>query len=127
VSATFEGALEFFESRRHARRWLHEPTAFNLLNWFVGIPGALWTTFRLDQWLLSSPGGVPGGLRAAMDIYLFLFGMLVFRAMFYGLRWMFPLIELEGARSKAARRLVGGVTATLLLTLLYDVLKALII
>lgn len=127
VSATFQEVLDFFARRRRARRWLHGEVAFNLLNWFVGIPGALWTTFRLDQWLLSSVTGLPTGLRAAADIYLFLFGMLVFRVMFYSMRWMFPLVELEGARSKGARSTVGVVTGTLLLALLYDVLKALVL
>ena len=127
VSATFQEVLDFFERRGRNRRWLHGAGAFNLLNWFVGIPGALWTTFRLDQWLLSGLTGLPSGLRAAADIYVFLFGMLVFRVMFYGMRWMLPLVELEGARSRGARSVVGAVTGSLLLALLYDVLKALVL
>jgi len=87
----------------------------------------LWTTFRLDQRLLETVTTLPGGIRAAIDIYLFLLGFVVFRAMFYGLRWMFPLVELEGARSRAARRAVGGVISALLVALLYDVLKVLVL
>ncbi len=126
VSATFQQAITFFNDRRRARRWLHGEVAFNLLNWLIGIPGALWVTYRLDQGLVSSIATLPTGLRAAADVYLFLLCMLVFRAIFYFMRWMFPIVELEGARSRATRGIVGTITGTLLLGLVYDVLKALL-
>ena len=125
VSATYQTVVDFFNGRRRARSWLHGEVAFNLLNWFVGIPGALWTTVRIDQHFLNPLTKLPSGLRTAADIYLFLLGMFVFRAMFYGLRWMFPVVELEGARSRSARNTVGAIIGGLLLALAYDVLKAL--
>jgi hypothetical protein len=125
VSATFDATMEFFKRRYRARRWLHGVGAFNILNWTVGIPASLWITFRLDQTFLSGVAAIAGGLRAAADVYVFLFAMLVFRAMFYGVRWMFPLVELEGGRSKTARRGIGGVISALLIALLYDILKVL--
>jgi hypothetical protein len=126
VSATFQAVLDFFQRRRRRRRWLHGPVSFNLLNWLLIIPGSLWTTFRVDQRLLQPLVDLPTGLRAAADIYLFLFFMLLSRVLIYTVRWMFPAVELEGARSKGARRFLGAIIASLLLTLLYDVLKAII-
>jgi hypothetical protein len=122
VSATFHAAANFFDNRKRRRRWLHLPATFNILNWIAGIPAALWTAFRLDGWLIASLD-LPSGLRAAADIYVVLLGMLAYRVLFYTVRWMFPLIELHGARSLAFRRVLGAVVASLVLALLYDVLK----
>lgn len=126
VSATFMTALSFFEQRKRFRRWLHGEVAFNILNWTLGIPSALWATFRIDQLLLGPNGALSGGLRAAVSIYILLLGLLGFRALFYSLRWLFPLIEFEGARSTAVRGAVGAVAASLFVGLLYDVLKFLL-
>jgi len=127
VSATFQEALAFFRRHHRSRRWLHSELAFNLMNWCVGIPAALWATFRVDHWVLSSVAALPGGLRAAADVYLFLLGMLAFRVCFYETRWMFPLVEIEGAKSKALRGVVGTIVTSVLLALLYDVLKTLVL
>ena len=64
-------------------------------------------------------------LRGALNIYLFLLAFLVFRGIFWGFRWIFPVVELESARSTKVRGVIGVVLSSLLLGLLYDVLRAL--
>ncbi len=125
VTATYQTVLTFFESRKKRRGWLHDHAGFNLLNWFIGIPASLWAVYRLDSQLIRLVPDIHGALRGAVDVYLFLATMLVFRITIYGLRWMFPLVELEGSRTKTARRAVGFVIASLFVALLYDVLKKL--
>lgn len=52
--------------------------------------------------------------------------LLVFRGIMAGFRWTFPVVELQGARSKKVRTALVTVLSSLLLALLYDILKALL-
>ncbi len=124
VTAVYESAFQFFRTRRRNRGWLHSEVTFNVLQWLVAIPLALWFAYRLDAKLASALPGIHTALRGAFDVYVLLLGLLFFRAVMYGFRWIFPVIELEGATSKTARRLLGAGLSSLLLALLYDILKA---
>ena len=64
-----------------------------------------------------------GALRGAVYVYIVILSLLVFRIIISGFRWIFPLVELGGARSKKVRGALATVFVTLLLALLYDVLK----
>lgn len=66
-----------------------------------------------------------GTLRGAIYVYIVLLGLLIFRLIIAGFRWIFPLVELEGTRSKKARGVLGTILSALLLALLYDILKTL--
>ena len=123
VAGTYQTVLTFFESRKKRRGWLHGHVGFNLLNWFIGIPASLWVVYRVDSQLFRLVPDIHGALRGAIDVYLFLVAMLVFRVAIYGLRWMFPRVELERSRPKTARGFVAFVIGGLFVALLYDVLK----
>lgn len=126
VTAVHEATLSFFARRKTRRRWLHSATTFNLLNYLLAFPGALWIVYRVDTRFSDALSGIHSSLRGALYIYIFLLALLIFRVMIGGFRWIFPVIELEGARSMKARVLAGTVLSSIVLALLYDVLKAIV-
>lgn len=123
TTAVYESALEFFRRRSKRRRWLHSHVSFNALNWLVGFPAALWIVYRIDSSALFAD--LHTALKGAIYVYVFLVGLAVFRAILWGFRWIFPLLELEGARSMRTRIAVGGALSSLLIALVYDVLRTL--
>ncbi|MBW3569561.1 MAG: hypothetical protein KY467_00520 [Gemmatimonadetes bacterium] len=122
VLGVYESILGFFTHRQKKRTWLHSSEAFNLLNWFVGFPVALWTIFRVDSAADFLQGAHPA-LKGAFYVYLFLVVLLLFRAVIWAARWLFPMVELEEARSTRARAVFWVVVGGLITGLLYDVLK----
>jgi hypothetical protein len=126
VSGVYEYVISFFRARKKRRTWLHTETAFLLLNWLIGFPAALWIVYRIDSQFVSAFGKMHGALRGAIYVYIVLLALLEFRVSVAAFRWIFPLVELEGARSKRVRGVVGTVLGGLLLALLYDVLKTLL-
>lgn len=102
VLGVYESVLGFFAHRQKKRNWLHTSEAFNILNWFVGFPAALWVIFRVDSWA-GFLQGVHPALKGALYVYVFLVVLLLFRATIWARRWLFPMVELEGARSARAR------------------------
>ena len=114
VAGVSDRVLSFLGARRRSRRWLHGATAFTLLNWF----------YRLDSVTQRLTSDLPSALRVGVYVYIFLLVLLAFRALIYILRWLFPIIELEGSRSKAARATGGVIALGLVTALIYDVLKA---
>ncbi len=125
VTGVHASVIDFFKSKGRRRAWLHSEKTFSALSWFIGIPGALWIVYRIDARYEDLFERMHSALRGAIDIYLFLLAFLVFRAFIYIFRWLFPLIELEGARSTGARKVLTFVLSTLLLAFAYDVLKTL--
>lgn len=123
ATAVYESTLSFFRKRGRRRQWLHSQQAFNAANWLVGFPAALWLIYRLDSGATGLAGMHPA-LLGALYVYVFLLVLLVFRSLIWAIRWMFPVIEFEGARSNVARAAVGTVVGSLVLALLYDVLRA---
>lgn len=125
VTGVYESTLAFLRKRKRRRAWLHTQESFNALNYLVGFPAAFWVVFRLDS-LIPRLATLHGALRGAIYVYVFLLALLVFRGIIWGFRWLFPVVELEGARSKAVRGLVGAALSSLLLALIHDVLKTLL-
>lgn len=103
VTGVYESALGFFRGRAKRRGWLHSALAFNLLNWLVGMPAALWIVFRFDQIAAPFFNSIDAVLRGAIYIYIVLVVLLLFRLIIGGFRWMLPIVELEGARSATVR------------------------
>jgi len=124
VAGVNEMVLSFLNARRRSRRWLHGPITFTLVNWLIGFPAAFWLIYRVDSITQRFVAGLPTALRGGIYIYLFLTLLLVFRVLIYVLRWLFPIIELEGSRSKAVRTTVSVVLLGLFTKLIYDVVKA---
>ena len=126
VAGVNEMVLSFLKARKRSRRWLHGPLTFTLANWLIGLPAAFWLIYRMDSLTQRFVAGLPIALRGGIYIYVFLTLLLIFRVLIYILRWLFPIIELEGSRSKAVRATVSTVEVGLLTGLIYDVLKAVI-
>jgi hypothetical protein len=124
VTAVHESTLAFLRRRGRRRSWLHKHQWFNVLSWLVGLPSAFWIVYRIDS-SLPVLGQMHTALRGALNVYLFLVAFLLFRGVLWGFRWLFPVVELEGARSTRVRGFVGVGLGSLLLALLYDVLKTL--
>jgi len=123
ATGVYESVLGFFRMRGKRRRWFHTPAAFNLLNWLIGFPGALWIVYRIDGQFPGIFAQMHGALRGAIYVYIVLVVLLIFRLIIAGFRWTFPIVELEGSRSKSVRRILNLVLGSLLLALAYDVLK----
>lgn len=124
VTGVYETVLSFFRERKRKRGWLHSQNTFNILNWGLGFPGALWLTYRLDSFFQTTLQDLHVVLRGALYVYLVLLGLLAFRAVIAGFRWILPVVELEGSRSKKVRGVLGFVLSSFLLMLLYDVIKS---
>lgn len=126
ATGVYESVLGFFRARARRRGWLHSPVTFNLLNWLVGMPAALWMVYRLDALGAQLFSSMDTVLRGAIYVYTVLFVLLIFRLIIGGFRWTFPLVEIQGARSSTVRRLLNLVLSSILLALAYDVLRTLI-
>ncbi|MFQ5998434.1 MAG: hypothetical protein ACE5KO_03930 [Candidatus Bathyarchaeia archaeon] len=126
VSGVYETVVSFFRERKRNRAWLHSQVTFNILNWLFAFPAALWITYRIDNIFQSQLQNVHVTLRGALYVYIVLVSLLAFRVIVAGFRWIFPVLELQGARSKKVRDLLGTILGSLLLALLYDILKAII-
>jgi hypothetical protein len=124
VTAVHENTLAFLRHRSRRRAWLHSSATFNIANYLIGFPLAFWVVFRLDQMFSTPLSRVPGVLKGAIYVYLVLMALLVFRVCFALLRWIFPVVELEGAPTKSARAAVSAFVFALLSSLAYDILKA---
>jgi hypothetical protein len=125
VTGVHESILAFCRARGVGRGWLHDHGIYNLYNWLIALPASLWLVFRIEQVFGPRFASAHVGLRGAVYIYLFLVAYLVARGVAYGFRWVLPMVEFQGSRSKRARVIVSGILSALLLALLYDVLSPL--
>ena len=57
-------------------------------------------------------------------MYVVLVTLLLFRIMAHAFRWTFPLVEIEGSRSKRVRAGVNFVLVAILAPLIYDIARA---
>lgn len=118
--------LDFFKARKKSRRWLHSALMFNSINWIIGFPAALWLVYRLDSQYADIFSKMHGALRGAIYVYLVLVVLLISRTMVGVFRWLYPIIEIEGARSIGARRFFSALASSPIFMLVYDVIKAFI-
>jgi multisubunit Na+/H+ antiporter MnhE subunit len=114
--------MDFFRTRRRRRAWLHTQRSFSVAHWVVGFPAALWIVYRLSYYAPALTRLHPA-LLGAIYAYVFLLSLLVFRGIVWLVRWLFPVVEFAGSRSKVVRSVLSLVLSSLLLALLYDVLK----
>lgn len=126
VAGVHETVVSFFNERKRNRAWLHSQVTFNILNWLFAFPAALWITYRIDNIFHAQLQSVHVTLRGALYVYLVLISLLLFRVIVAGFRWIFPVVELQGARSKKVRTALGVILSSLLLAVFYDILKAIV-
>jgi hypothetical protein len=125
VTGVYELIIGFFRARRRRRAWLHTQRSFNAAHWVIGFPAALWTVYRLSYYA-PALGRMHPALLGAIYAYVFLVSLLIFRGIIWLFRWLFPVVELAGSRPKVVRGVLSVVLTSLLLALLYDVLKGII-
>jgi hypothetical protein len=123
VTGVYQRIINFFRARRRRRGWLHSQRSFSVAHWIVGFPAALWIVYRLSYYVPALSRLHPA-LLGAIYAYVFLLSLLIFQGFVWLVRWLFPVVELAGSRSKVVRSVFSLVLSSLFLALLYDVLKA---
>ena len=98
-------------------------TQVTLLSWLVGFPSALWVGFRVDTFLSHIDPSLHPALRGAIDIYIVLLALLVFRLVILGFRWLFPVIEIEGSRSIRTRASLSALLGSPLVAVVWDMAR----
>lgn len=116
----------FFRYRKRFRGWLHSHVTFNLLNWLIGFPVALWLGYRTDGLVIRKLDALPGALRGAMDIYLVLLFLLGFRLLVWAFRRLYPLVEMQGSSTSRVRTILIAASVPVLLGVLSDIIVTLI-
>lgn len=116
----------FFRNRSKPRGILHTPLTFNVVNWLLGFPIALWIVFRVDTAFAEQFAKWPVALRGALYVYIVLIVLAAFRGMMHALRWTYPRVELRGSRANSKRTLVVGSIGVILLSIAYDIGKAVV-
>jgi len=124
VTGVYQWIIDFFRARRRRRGWLHTQRCFNVAHWLIGFPAALWVVYRLSYYAPALSRLHPA-LLGAIYAYAFLISLLAFRGIIWLFRWLFPVVELDGSRPKGMRGVLSIGLTSLLLALLYDVLKGL--
>lgn len=119
-----EHVLAFFRHRKKPRGLLHTPLTFNVMNWLLGFPTAFWIVFRIGTAYGEQLAGWHVALRGCFYVYIVLVVMALFRGMMHALRLTFPLIELKGSRANSTRGLIVGAIGVLVLSIIYDIAKA---
>lgn len=127
VTGVHETVKKFLENRGSRRKWLHENSTFNLYQAFVMLPGALWIVVRIAEEWGDRIRQWHSVIEGAVYVYVFLLALWALRAIAQVFRWTYPLIELEGSRSRKVQSIIALVLSTLLLSLVYDLLRGLVL
>jgi hypothetical protein len=126
VAGISDKVMNFLDARKRSRLWLHAVTTFALYQWIIAIPATFWVLHRLDTIVQPLVNGLPTVIRSGLYIYIFLLVLLLFRVLIYVLRWVFPIVELQGSRRTAIRATISAIEIGVLSALIYDVLKAIL-
>lgn len=129
VTGVHQSILQFFESPgrgRPYRGWLHRQRTFNVVNWLIGTPAALWIAYRVGTYFPKLREIHPA-LLGGVYVYIFFVVLLLSRGAVWVMRWLFPVIELAQSRSKGIRLFLSTVLVGLLIALIYDVIKGLVL
>jgi hypothetical protein len=89
---------EFVAQRRTVLSWIHRKGAYDALLLVVGLPAALWGSYRFGGFI-PAVGQVAPAIEAMLYVYLFLLLISAFRALFSYSRWAFPRIEFDDESS----------------------------
>ena len=121
VTAVHGTVLEVFRQNRTRRAWIHSSITFNALQWLVLFPAALWIMYRIASYFEAAFSQMHVALRGTIYIYAFLLSLLAFRQILAGVRWVFPLVELEGTKKAGARNSILGLIGSLIIGLIVDI------
>jgi hypothetical protein len=126
VTGVSEDILAFFKAKKLHRKWLHSVITFNIFHWFFAFPAAFWAIYRLDNVFNDRHILLPVVLRGAIYVYVTFVCLFGVRIVMGLVRWVFPLVELEGSRSTKVRILITTLAGALFASLVYDILKTLV-
>jgi len=125
VTATYQKSVDFLNTRKNNRNWLHKSTTWDLFLYLLIFPITFWITYRIDNYIRAANLSLSIVLLIATYFYTFILILLSLRILFNYSKWMFPLIEYHVNTSKISRHrkflyfILGG----LFLSVLYDIIK----
>ena len=119
-----KSVTDFLAHRRRWWLWIHTPNAYNVSSWVIGMPAAFWIVYRFESTFAATLDALPSVLRSALLIYGFLLALTLFRLSVYGLRWLFPLVEMKDSRIGPVRAFVLGPIVAGAVALVVDVALA---
>lgn len=114
---------QFFTDRKTKYGWLHKSGIYDVLLLALGVPCALWVTYRLGK--ILSFESLPTLLQAGAYVYGFLAILYVARLLFSYSRWVFPLVEVENLNASPLRhRTVWfGIMISIFGAMVWDAIK----
>ena len=92
---------QLFDDRHTGFNGLHQPGIYDLLLFIVGLPFALWIDYRFSPFVDKLQLSIM--VASGVYVYLFLFGLFIFRGIFTYSRWVFPKIEIQSEASPPLR------------------------
>jgi hypothetical protein len=119
---------DFFKKRTLKSGWLHSKYTYDVFLLVLGIPMALWASFRLGQFIDDSPIGPAPIVPTAARIYVFILALYVFRILFSVVRWIFPQVMLKEERQNPGgktRTVLGGIVLGVVVAFVTDGIKLL--
>jgi len=103
ANAVYEELVSFFRPRVSKRGWLHFARSYDALVIPIGFPLSFDVVFHLDK-LAKAHLLLPEALSVAMDVYVVLVSLFLFRITFNYARWTFPKVEIDAPRQHIAVR-----------------------
>lgn len=101
ANAVYQELVGFFRPRRSRRGWLHFSKSYDALVIPIGFPLSFDVVYHLDR-LIRRHTILPEALSVAIDVYIVLVSLLLFRVVFNYARWTFPKIEVDAPRQHVA-------------------------
>ncbi len=118
----------FFSEKATPLNWLHAPSIYDLLVMTVGLPFALWGSYKFGSLIIGGKGW-PSPILIGIYVYLFLFFLHVFRAIFMYSRWIFPKVELateNSSKSSHHKAILAVVLLGVVASAIWDAIKVII-
>lgn len=115
---------EFLAQRPTSLGWIHKKGMYDALLLLVGLPMALWGSFRLGGSVMGSRPS-PSGISTIFYVYLFFLLISCFRALFSYSRWAFPRVEIEDENSVVGRHraILSAIVLGILGSAVWDAIK----
>jgi hypothetical protein len=101
ANAVYDEVASFFRQRGSKRWWLHFVRSYDALVIPIGFPLSFDIVYHLDR-LIRHAVVLPEVLSVALDVYIVLVSLLLFRITFNYARWAFPKLELDAPRQHVA-------------------------
>ena len=101
ANAIYEELASFFRPRASKRGWLHFVRSYDALVIPVGFPISFDIVYHFDR-LIRPHLVLSGALPVAIEVYIVIVSLLLFRVAFNYARWTFPKLEIDAPRQHVA-------------------------